>query len=76
MVTLVEWEDEAFVLGARSHGETGGVGELLTLEHGRFAAHVAGAASRRMKPVLPFARVRPARLCHIRADGGGAVSAL
>ena len=48
----MEWEDEAFVLGARSHGETGGVVELLTLEHGRFAAHVAGAASRRMKPVL------------------------
>ncbi len=48
----MEWEDEAFVLGARSHGETGGVVELLTLERGRFVAHVAGAASRKMKPVL------------------------
>jgi DNA repair protein RecO (recombination protein O) len=48
----VEWEDEAFVLGARSHGETGGIVELLTLERGRFAAHVAGASSRRMKPLL------------------------
>ena len=48
----MEWEDEAFVLGARTHGETGAIVELLTLERGRFAAHVAGAASRRLKPAL------------------------
>jgi DNA repair protein RecO (recombination protein O) len=48
----MEWEDEAFVLGARSHGETGAIVELLTLERGRFAAHVAGASSRRIKPLL------------------------
>lgn len=54
----MEWEDEAFVLGARSHGETGAIVDLLTLERGRFAAHVAGAASRRLKPVLqPGSRV-------------------
>ena len=39
----MEWEDEAFVLSVRTHGETGAVVELLTLERGRFAAHVAGA---------------------------------
>lgn len=48
----MEWEDEAFVLGARSHGENGAVVEFLTLERGRFAAHVAGASSRRLKPSL------------------------
>lgn len=54
----MEWEDEAFVLSVRTHGETGAVVELLTLERGRFAAHVAGAASRRMKPFLqPGAKV-------------------
>jgi DNA repair protein RecO (recombination protein O) len=54
----MEWEDEAFVLSVRAHGETGAVVELLTLERGRFAAHVAGAASRRMKPFLqPGAKV-------------------
>ncbi len=48
----MEFEDEAFVLSARPHGETGGIVELLTRRHGKFAAHVAGAASKRMKPFL------------------------
>jgi DNA repair protein RecO (recombination protein O) len=54
----MEWQDDAFVLSARAHGETGAIVELLTERHGRFAAHVAGAASRKMKPFLqPGARV-------------------
>ena len=48
----MEWEDDAFVLSARPHGETGAIVELLTERRGRFAAHVAGGASRRMKPFL------------------------
>jgi len=54
----MEFQDEAFVLSARSHGDTGAVVELLTEQHGRRAAYVAGGASRRMKPFLqPGARV-------------------
>jgi DNA repair protein RecO (recombination protein O) len=54
----MEFEDDAFVLSARSHGETGAIVEMLTQRHGKYAAHVAGAASRRMKPFLqPGARV-------------------
>ncbi|HEY0436730.1 MAG TPA: recombination protein O N-terminal domain-containing protein, partial [Phenylobacterium sp.] len=54
----MEFEDDAFVLSARPHGETGAIVELLTGVHGRYAAHVAGGASRRMKPILqPGARV-------------------
>jgi DNA repair protein RecO (recombination protein O) len=54
----MDFEDEAFVLSARAHGETGAIVELLTALHGRWAAHVAGGASRRMKPFLqPGARV-------------------
>ncbi len=48
----MEFEDDAFVLSARSHGETGAIVEMLTQRHGKYAAHVAGAASRRMKPFL------------------------
>src|SRR5665213_2416742 len=48
----MEFEDDAFVLTARAHGETGAIVELLTEHHGKYAAHVAGAASRRMKPFL------------------------
>ncbi len=48
----MEFEDDAFVLSARPHGEAGAIVELLTSIHGRWAAHVAGGASRRMKPVL------------------------
>ena len=48
----MEFEDDAFVLAARAHGETGAIVELLTANHGRYAAHVAGGASRKMKPFL------------------------
>jgi len=60
----MEFEDDAFVLSARVHGETGAIVELLTSLHGRWAAHVAGGASRRIKPMLqPGAKV----LVHYRA---------
>src|SRR3569623_198123 len=48
----MEFEDDAIVLTARSHGETGAIVHALTRRHGVYAAHVAGGASRRMKPVL------------------------
>ena len=48
----MEFEDDAFILSARLHGETGAIVEMLTQLHGKYAAHVAGAASRRMKPFL------------------------
>lgn len=54
----MEFHEEAFVLSARAHGDTGVVVDLLTETHGRHAAFVAGGASRRMKPFLqPGARV-------------------
>ena len=54
----MEFEDDAFVLAARAFGETGAIVELLTARHGKQAAHIAGGASRRMKPFLqPGARV-------------------
>jgi DNA repair protein RecO (recombination protein O) len=54
----VEFEDDAFVLSARPHGESGAIVEVLTSLHGRWAAHVAGGSSRRLKPVLqPGVRV-------------------
>src|SRR5690606_36157122 len=48
----MDFTDDAFVLSARAHGDTGVVVELLTGGHGRRAAYVAGGASRRMKPFL------------------------
>ena len=48
----MEFEDEAIVLGARNHGETGAIVHLLTREHGVYATHIAGGASRRIKPLL------------------------
>ncbi|WP_395670361.1 DNA repair protein RecO [Phenylobacterium sp.] len=54
----MEFEDDAFVLSARAHGESGAIVELLTQHHGRWAAHVAGGGSRRIKPFLqPGAQV-------------------
>jgi DNA repair protein RecO (recombination protein O) len=55
----VEFEDEGFVLAARPYGETAAIVDVLTARHGRWAAHVAGGASRRLKPILqPGSRVR------------------
>ncbi|MGI8840458.1 MAG: DNA repair protein RecO [Caulobacteraceae bacterium] len=48
----MEFEDDAFILSARSHGETGAIVDALTAARGRYAAHVAGGGSRRMKPAL------------------------
>ncbi len=48
----MEFQEEAFVLSARAHGDTGAVVDLLTETHGRHAAYVAGGASRKMKPHL------------------------
>lgn len=54
----MDFTEEAFVLSARSHGDTGVIVDLLTETHGRRAAYVAGGASRKMKPFLqPGARV-------------------
>lgn len=48
----MEFEDQAFVLTARAHGEAGALVELLTAGHGKYAAYVAGGGSRKLKPVL------------------------
>jgi DNA repair protein RecO (recombination protein O) len=54
----MEFEDDAFVLNARAHGEAGAIVEFLTANHGKYAAHVAGGGSRRIKPFLqPGAQV-------------------
>lgn len=54
----MDFTEDAFVLSARPHGDTGVVVDLLTEGQGRRAAYVAGGASRRMKPFLqPGARV-------------------
>jgi DNA repair protein RecO (recombination protein O) len=54
----MEFEDDAFVLNARPHGEAGAIVEFLTASHGKYAAPVAGGASRRIKPFLqPGAQV-------------------
>ena len=60
----MDFEDDAFVLSARAFGEAGAIVEVLTASHGKYAAHVAGGASRKMKPVLQAgARV----ICRYRA---------
>jgi DNA repair protein RecO (recombination protein O) len=48
----MEFEDQAFVLSARAHGEAGAIVEALTASRGKWAAHVAGGASRRNQPSL------------------------
>jgi DNA repair protein RecO (recombination protein O) len=48
----MEFEDQGFVLSSRAHGETGAIVEVLTAGHGKWTAHVAGGASRRLRPLM------------------------
>ena len=48
----MQWSDEGIVLGARAHGESSIILELMTREHGRHIGLVHGGRSRRMAPVL------------------------
>lgn len=70
----MEFEDDAFVLSARAHGETGAVVELLTRGHGKYAAHVAGGASRKMKPFLQAGSAVIARFRARTADQLGSAA--
>jgi DNA repair protein RecO (recombination protein O) len=48
----MHWSDEGIVLGARKHGETGVILELMTREHGRHLGLVHGGRSKRLQAVL------------------------
>ncbi len=48
----MEFQDDAYVLSARPFGESGAIVDLLTARHGKYAAHVSGGGSRRIKPFL------------------------
>src|SRR5580698_8266360 len=48
----VEWTDIGIVLGARRHGESSAVVELMTREHGRHLGLVRGGSGSRHTPVL------------------------
>jgi DNA repair protein RecO (recombination protein O) len=48
----MQWSDEGVVLGARKHGETGVILELMTQEHGRHLGLVHGGRSKKLQAVL------------------------
>jgi DNA repair protein RecO (recombination protein O) len=55
----MEWRDDAFVLSARRHGESGAIVSLLTRDHGRHAGFVRGGGGRRQRGFLQMGnRVR------------------
>lgn len=48
----MQWSDEGIVLGARRHGESSVILELMTRDHGRHLGLVHGGRSKRLQPVL------------------------
>ena len=48
----MEWSDQGLVLGARRHGETSAIVELMTRNHGRYLGLVRGGRSRKSRPIL------------------------
>jgi len=48
----MQWSDDGIVLGARKHGESSVILEMMTREHGRHLGLVRGGASSRMRPLL------------------------
>jgi len=68
----MEWSDEGVVVSVREHGETSAVVSLLTLNHGRHAGLVRGAAGKRMRGVLqPGNRVRATWRARLAEHLGG-----
>jgi DNA repair protein RecO (recombination protein O) len=50
--SYMQWADDGVVLGARRHGESSVILELMTREHGRHLGLVHGGRSRKQQPVL------------------------
>jgi DNA repair protein RecO (recombination protein O) len=48
----MHWSDEGIVLGAKRHGESNAILELMTREHGRHLGLVRGASGSRLRPLL------------------------
>jgi DNA repair protein RecO (recombination protein O) len=51
-IAAMQWTDEGIVLGAKKHGETSVILELMTKAHGRHLGLVRGGAGRRLRGVL------------------------
>ncbi len=48
----MQWQDDGFIIGARRHGETSVILDVMTRGHGRHSGLVRGGAGRRMQPLL------------------------
>ena len=48
----MKWQDQGIVIGARRHGETSVILEVMTRDHGRHLGLVRGGNGRRMQPLL------------------------
>jgi DNA repair protein RecO (recombination protein O) len=55
----MEWTDDGIVLGARRHGESNAIVELMTHGYGRHLGLVRGGAGSRLRAVL-----QPGNLVH------------
>jgi len=65
---MLEWQDNGIILSVRGHGETGGIGSILTQEHGRAAGYVYGATSTRNRGVTELGNLVSVRW-QARAEG-------
>lgn len=48
----MEWQDGGFIIGAKKHGESSVILEVMTHAHGRHLGLVKGGRSKRMQPLL------------------------
>jgi DNA repair protein RecO (recombination protein O) len=48
----MEWHDDGIIIGAKKHGETSLILEVMTRTHGRHLGLVKGGRSKRMQPLL------------------------
>ena len=54
---MMEWTEEAIVLGSRTHGETSAIAEVLTRDRGRWLGMVHGGRGRKARPILQAGNV-------------------
>lgn len=69
---MEQWQDQAIVLRARAHGESGAVLTVLTQAHGRFTGYVRGGQSSKMRGLLQTGNLLDVRWSSRAEDQMGA----
>lgn len=71
---MEQWQDQAIILSARTHGENGAVISLLTRENGKQAGYMRGASSQKHRGTIELGNIVDANWRSRTHDGLGSLN--